>query len=119
VGPGYYETKDAFITQQGKGAAWHKSGAKRFNALAAKPNTTNTVGPGSYDLTSKPVPLYKLKPSPGFASTSTRAFGDKSHDTDPKAFKRIAASAGEARFSSGGMMNQEEEEEDEYIDVLI
>jgi len=36
------------------------------------------VGPGSYETAGKNVPLYKLKPSAGFASSSRRTVGDKS-----------------------------------------
>jgi len=64
------------------------------------------------------MPLYKLKPSPGFASTSTRTFGGKTQDTDrTKSFKRSAISAGDGRVSVGALVGDDEDDEDEYIDV--
>lgn len=114
VGPGYYEVKDSFVAPGQKGVNWGKSAAKRFSqtTTGVKVPTSNNVGPGSYEINSKGTPLYKLKPSAGFASQSRRGFEERTKENSKA--KRSSASAVESRLS--GAIGFDEEEEDEYIE---
>jgi len=70
-GPGQYEAKTAFDAKEFKGAAWHKSKVKRLEDTENKKDLQN-LGPGIYEINVNMVPLYKLKPSPEFASKTVR-----------------------------------------------
>ena len=68
VGPGQYNVNEGFKGKN-KGPTWHKSKVSRLAPTVSKEKEL-MVGPGTYDVDSRMIPLHKLRPSVVFQSKS-------------------------------------------------
>ncbi|EGR29892.1 hypothetical protein IMG5_146650 [Ichthyophthirius multifiliis] len=95
VGPGQYEINySSLIKEKYKGTQWHKYKSRNDNILIKQ---QENIGPGTYDVTNKQIPIYKLKQSPGFIL-------DQSKEQANQRLKNKLKKE-----------NQEEQEDEEYI----
>ena len=80
---------------------------------------------GQYEVTTKQLPMYKLKPSPGFASTTKRTFDPREKQPRDGAIGNkilnrttISNHSEDVRRSMGYEGDEENPDFDEYITVL-
>lgn len=114
MGPGHYEIRGLFEQGKPRGVSFNRVSGKPIQKLRP-----NHVGPGTYEIDKAYRPLYKMKPSPGFASKTLRSM-------DTRKIVKKVRTASSSQYNDGTpatrshMPDEDSEEEDsmdEYINV--